>query len=111
MDLYNEILKQLDLLDGKIKSLVRTGREYAEAHMNARMKLSEALLRLEAEGRPVTNLYYIARGLVDVARAKFDEISKEAIYKANDHSIQSTKLRIRVLERQLEREWGNPKGD
>ena len=97
----------LDKLDLSIRSLVKTGREYADAHTDYRLKLSETLLRLEAEGRPVTNLYYIARGNKDVALAKFKEISSEAIYKANQESIQAQKLRIKILEAQIEREWGN----
>ena len=107
MDDVNKIMDLLDKLDLSIRSLVKTGREYADAHTDYRLKLSETLLRLEAEGRPVTNLYYIARGNKDVALAKFKEISSEAIYKANQESIQAQKLRIKILEAQIEREWGN----
>ena len=110
-DLYNDILRLCDQLDISVKSLRKTGREYAEAHMQARMKLSQAILKLEAQNRPVTNLYYIARGLTEVAHAKFEEISKEAIYKANLESINAIKLKIRVLEKQLEREYSDIQSD
>jgi len=105
----NEIIRLLDTLDASIRALGKTGKEYGQAHTDYRLKLSETLLKLEAEGRPVTNLYYIARGMKDVAMAKFKEISTEAIYKANQESIQAQKLRIRILESQIEREWGNTK--
>ena len=107
MDDVNRIMDLLDKLDASIKSLIKTGKEYGAAHTDYRLKLSEKLLSLEAEGRPVTNLYYIARGDKDVALAKFREISSEAVYKANQESIQAQKLRIKILEAQLEREWGN----
>lgn len=61
-DLYNEILASISDLDKSVKSVRRTGAEYAEAQMKARILLRQELLKLEAEGRPVTNLYYIARG-------------------------------------------------
>lgn len=110
-DLYNEILNLCSQLDTSVKALRKTGAEYANAHANSRMLLSQELLKLEAEGRAVTNLYYIARGKDEVAKAKYEEIAKEAIYKANLESINSIKLKIRVLEKQLEREWGNPQSE
>lgn len=105
MDLFNEILRLIEQLDMSVKTLRKTGFDYGQAHAKSRLLLSQELLKLEAEGRPVTNLYYIARGKEHVARAKFDEISKEAIYKANLESINAIKLKIRVLEKQLEREY------
>ena len=35
------------------------------------------------------------------------EISKEAIYKANQEAINIYKLKIRLLENQISREWSN----
>ena len=40
---------------------------------------------------------------------RFDRDVKEAIYQANLESINSTKLKLRILENQLNREYGNPK--
>ncbi len=106
MDLINEVMSRLDTLDASIRNLGKTGKDYAQAHADYRLKLSETLLKLEAEGRPVTNLYYIARGKKEVALAKYNEIATESIYKANLESIQAQKLRIKILEAQIEREWG-----
>ena len=38
---------------------------------------------------------------------KFEEISKEAIYKANLESINALKLEIKIIQNQIDKEWGN----
>ena len=64
----------------------------------------------KANGMPVTIAYDIARGRKEVADAKFEELSTEAIYKANLENINALKLRIKVLENQYDKEWGNTNG-
>ena len=105
MDLLEKLNKLIDDLDKSVKSLRSTGQAYSQADKDYKMKLSETLLRLEAEGRPVSNLLYIARGLDEVAEAKYQQIAKEAIYKANYESIQSLRLQIRVLNEIINKEY------
>lgn len=107
MDLINQLESLIDQLNKSVKSLRYTGADYAEADRAYKVKLSETLLRLEAEGRPVSNLQYIARGIQDVADAKYQQIATEAIYKANLEAIQALKLQIKVLDAQIGREWSN----
>ena len=109
MDLYNDLQQKIKELDICIKSLRKTGNDYAKAYTTYRIKLSQELVKLRDEGMAVTLAYDVARGKQEIAKAKFDEISKEAIYKANLESINATKLQIKVLENQLEKEWGNTK--
>lgn len=89
----------------------KTGTEYAEAERDYRMALSEEILRMEADGRPVTNLYNIARGKKQVAEAKYRQIASEALYKANMEAIQGIKLQIRVIQAQIDKEWGSNLND
>lgn len=107
MDLFQTLEQLIRDLDTSVKMLRVTGSDYAQAESNYRMLLSEAILKLEAEGRPVTNLYNIARGQKEIAKAKYEQISKEAIYKANLESIQATKLKIKVIQAQIDKEWDN----
>ena len=107
MDLYNELQKKINELNIAIKSLRNTGRDYAEAYTEYRIKLAEKLVELKNNGMPVTIAYDVARGDREIAKAKFNEIAKEAVYKANQESINSTKLQIRIIESQLQREYGN----
>lgn len=107
MDLQLEIQNQLQILDMSIAKLKDTGRKYAESYSRYRIELAKELTKLKNEGMAVTIAYDIARGKREIASLKFAEIRDEAIYKANLESINATKLHIRILENQLQREWGN----
>ena len=107
MDLFNELEQKIKELNIAIKSLRNTGRDYAEAYTEYRIKLAEKLVELKNNGMPVTIAYDVARGDREIAKAKFNEIAKEAVYKANQESINSTKLQIRIIESQLQREYGS----
>lgn len=106
MDLFNEIEQKIRELNIAIRSLRKTGSEYAEAYTQYRIKLSQKLVELKNNGMPVTIAYDVARGDKEIAKAKYDEIVKEAIYKANLESIASTKLQIRIIENQINRDFG-----
>ena len=106
MDLYRQLETLIEQLNVTIKSLRHTGSDYAEAERNYRMLLSEEILRMEAEERPVTNLYNIARGRKAVADAKYQQIAKEAIYRANLEAVQSIKLQIKICQAQIDKEYG-----
>lgn len=107
MDLYNELNKKLEYLDIQIKKLPETGREYAKAYTNYRILLAEELVKLKNEGYAITLAGDIARGRTEIAQAKFKEISAEAIYKANLESINATKLQLKIIQEQLNKEWSN----
>lgn len=106
-DLYNQLMQKSKELDIAVKSLRKTGQDYAEAYTNYRMKLAEELVRLKDEGYAITLAGDIARGKPSIAKLKFSEISTEAIYKANLESINAIKLQIKLLDSQISREWSN----
>ena len=107
MDLQNELDSRLKDLDVAIKSLRKTGEEYAKAYTDYRVELAKELLILKNEGYAITLAGDIARGKPQIAHLKFLEISKEAIYKANLESINATKLAIKIIQEQIEREYGS----
>lgn len=106
MDLFNYLQQLTKELDISVKSLRKTGQEYAKAYSEYRVALAKELLKLKDEGMAATVAYDVARGKPEIARLKFEEISKEAIYKANQESIQTIKLKMRLTESQLQREYG-----
>lgn len=106
MDLYNELQEKCRLLDNSIRMLRKTGSDYAKAYSDYRVALAKELVKLKDEGYAITLAGDIARGKPDIAHLKFLEISNEAIYKANMESINVLKLQIKVLENQIEREFG-----
>jgi hypothetical protein len=106
MDIANEISQKISLLDNSIKMLRKTGSEYAKAYTDYRVALAKELLILKDEGYAITLAGDIARGKPEIAHLKFEEISKEAIYKANMESINVLKLEIKIIQEQLNKEYG-----
>lgn len=109
MDLVNELMKLTKELEIAVKQLRNTGSEYAKAYTDYRVALAKELVRVRDEGTPVTLCSDLARGNREVARLKFEEISKEAIYMANRESINAIKLRMKVIQEQISKEWQNEK--
>lgn len=109
MDLLQDIQKLIDELDVSVKKLRYTGKELAEAEQNYKLKLREEALKLRSSDMPVTLINQIIFGVPEVAKLRFERDCKEAIYQANQEAINSTKLKLRILENQLGREWSNTK--
>lgn len=107
-DLYNELQQKIKDLNISIKKLRETGTEYAEAERDYKITLRQEALKLRAEkGMPVTLIQQVVYGVPEVAEKRFKRDVKEAVYRANQEAINSTKLQIRVIESQLSREWSN----
>ena len=110
MDLYNDLQRKIEELNISIKSLRTTGTEFAEAERDYKIKLREEALKLRAEkGMPVTLINQVVYGVPEVASKRFNRDVKQAVYQANLEAINSIKLQIRVIESQLQREWGATK--
>lgn len=107
MDLYNDLQRKIEELNISIKSLRTTGTEFAEAERDYKIKLREEALKLRAEkGMAVTLINQVVYGVPEVASKRFNRDVKQAVYQANLEAINSIKLQIRVIEAQLQREWG-----
>lgn len=109
MDLLEQINKVCSELDMAVKSLRKTSQDYAEAYTNYRMELAKELMKLKDEGYAITLAGDIARGKREIAMLKLKEITSEAVYKANLESINVNKLRAKLLDNQLSREWSSEK--
>lgn len=108
MDLYNELQKKINELNISIKKLRETGTDYAEAEREYKITLRNEALKLRAEkGMPVTLIQQVVYGVPEVAEKRFKRDVKEAVYKANIEAINVFKLQVRIIESQLQREYGN----
>ena len=96
-----------NLLTSALSEYKKRGQEYAKAYKNYRMLLSQELLKLKAEGMPVTIAYDIARGTEQVANAKEQEIITECLYKSCQEAINVYKLKIKILQSQIDNDYGN----
>ena len=81
------------------------GTAYAKAYKNYRILLSQELLKLKAEGMPVTIAYDIARGTEIVANAKEQEIITECLYKSCQEAINTYKLQIKILQENINKDY------
>lgn len=111
MDLLNDLEQKIKELNISIKKLRETGTEYAEAERDYKITLRQEALKLRAEkGMPVTLIQQVVYGVPEVAEKRFKRDVKEAVYKANLESIASTKLQIRIIENQMQREYSQNNG-
>lgn len=101
----NDLERMISELNVSVRALRTTGQEYAKAYTEYRELLSKELLLVREQGIPAAMCSDVARGKPHIAKAKFNEICKEAIYKANLESINALKLQIKILNEQLGREW------
>lgn len=107
MDLFTELEKKINELNTSLKKLRETGTEYAEAERDYKITLRQEALKLRNDDKlAVTLIQQIVYGVPEVANKRFNRDVKEAIYKANQEAINVLKLQIRILENQLQREYG-----
>lgn len=104
-DLFTEVQERFDNLDFALKEIGSRGRKYAEAEAAYRQALATKILELRADGMPVTITPDVARGTREVALLKLERDCAEALFKAAQEAIHVNKLRIRIIEAQMEREW------
>ena len=113
MDLYEEITRLMQELTASIKKLRTNGEKLAEAERDYKITLrKEALILRTGEDMPVTLINQVIYGVPEVAAKRFKRDVEQANYDANKEHINVTKLKLRILEAQLSREWGAAgKGD
>lgn len=105
-DLMIELQGRVSTLDIALKTLGNRGRTYADAEQKYRVELAKKILTERDAGTPVTIINDICRGSALIAKLKFERDVAETMYKAALEAIQVYKLNIRVLENQIDREWG-----
>lgn len=109
MDIYNELSKQVDLLQKSLEKLKETGKDYAEAEKNYKILLRQEVLKMRDNGEAIGVITLTCYGIPRVAEARFKRDVAEAMYKANQEAVNTYKLKIRIIENQIQREWSNQK--
>ena len=111
-DLFNQLQSKTKELEISIKSLRQTGTNYAQAEKDYKVLLRQECLRLRDDGMAIGMIDKTCYGIPSVADARFKRDVAEAVYRANMEAINSIKLQLRLIENQLNREWGTTgKGD
>ena len=108
MDLFNDIQTLMNELTSSIKLLRKNGNELAKAEQDYKICLRQEALKLRAnENMPVTLINQIIYGIPEVAEKRFKRDIAQTMYDTNQEHINVTKLKLRLLEAQLNREWSS----
>lgn len=111
MDLISQIEKLMEELSISIKELRKSGESLAQKERDYKVSLTQEITRLRADKYPVTLISQMIYGIEPVATKRFDRDMAQAKYTANQEHINVTKLKLRIVESQLNREWSNCKND
>lgn len=106
-DLYTELQAKTRQLDMSVRQLRKSGTEYAQAERDYKVLLRTECLKLRDEGTAIGLIDKVCYGIPSVAEARFRRDVAEAVYKANQEAINSIKLQMRLMEGQINREWGS----
>ena len=107
MQLWEELQSEIAKLDQTLSQLKRYGKEFAQAQSNYYIELRSEILRLRDNGERVTIITTLAKGTPRVAELRMKRDVAEALYKACMEAINVYKTKIRIIENQFAREWGN----
>ena len=107
IDLLNEMNDLSVRLTHSGEQLKRYGRELAEAEHAYKITLRQEALKLRAEGMAVTMIDKVVYGVPEVADKRLKRDIAETMYKASQESINTLKLKMRILNEQVNREWNS----
>lgn len=107
VDLPNQLLSKLNELTQSIRLLREHGEKLAQAEHDYKVELSKEVMRLKADSQPATLINLIIHGQKSVAELRLRRDIAQVIYSANQEHINVTKLQIKILESQIQREWNS----
>lgn len=110
MELYAELQAKTRQLEASIRQLRQNGTAYAQAEREYKVLLRQECLKLRDEGMAIGMIDKTCYGIPAVAEARFQRDVAETVYKANQEAINSLKLQLRLIESQIQREWGQANG-
>ena len=106
-NLVQEVFNLCEKLTASINRLKENGVKLAQAESNYKITLRTEALKLRQEkGMPVTLISQIIYGVPEVAKLRLERDIAETVYETNKEYINVTKLQLKVLENQIQREWG-----
>ena len=109
-DLINEMNDLCAKLTISGRQMQKYGNELAEAEREYKICLRQEALRLRtSQDMPVTLINQVVYGIPEVADKRFKRDVAETMYKTAQESINTLKLKIRILDSQISREWSSVK--
>lgn len=105
-DLYLELRQKERELETSLRQLRVTSMARAKAEREYKILLRKECLRLRDEGMAIGMIDKTCYGIPSVADLRFQRDIADGVYKANQEAVNVFKLEIRILEGQIQREWG-----
>lgn len=103
-----ELITTLFDLKGQLPKAVENMRKYgiemAKADSAYRAAKANKILELKAKGLPATLIADLAKG--ECSNLQFERDRTEVVYDTQKEFINALKIQIRVIEGQVDREWG-----
>lgn len=110
-DLWTEIDRLTRLNEQRVQEMRRAGVYAAECEAEYRKALALAILDERTKGTPATLVRDVCRGRDEIAKLKLDQSIAETHRDSYHEEINANKIRIRVLDEQLKREWSQAGDD
>lgn len=107
MELWESLEQTLNELNEALSSLSTKGVEYCESNRAYQIAKSQKILKLKKEGMPVTLIPQMVKGTDEVHDLEFNRNYADVMYKAAQETINVKKIELKVIEKQIEREYGN----
>lgn len=104
-DLVAQAYELSELLMGALDECRNAGVQNAENEAEYRKMLRKEILLERDNKTPVTIISDICRGKEEIADAKLNRDCSEVIYKAAQEAVNVYKLRLRIINDQIQREW------
>ncbi len=105
MSLYQEQQDLLQKLSAHIAEMGKLGVKLAEAEMEYKILLAKHVLQLREQGTAIGMIDKTAYGIPEVAKARLERDVAKVMYDVSQEAINGTKLKIRITENQIEREY------
>ena len=107
MELFQEQQALLKQLSATINELEQHGKALAQKEMEYKITLNQHILALRDEGQAVGIIDKVAYGIKDVAQKRLERDIAETMFNVAKEKINGIKLKIRINEEQIKREWNN----
>jgi len=106
MDIYSKILSVIDEMKVAVKGMQNWGIKKANAEKEYQTVLSQVVLRERDKGTAIGVITLTVKGFKEVAEKRLERDIAETMYEVSQEKINISKLEARILENQLNREWG-----
>lgn len=110
-DLVQELQDKIIELNDLINEAQELGADAAKTERDYKILLRVECLKLREEGMAIGMIDKTCYGIESVAEARYKRDCAAALYKSNQEAINSIKLQIRILDSQIQREWGAYNGN